>query len=56
MSDMTFLIDVRHDNGTRTMGHDWHVHQNPVTAGDCMSAGPHYNPFMVDLVMPDFFS
>ncbi|OWF38323.1 Superoxide dismutase [Cu-Zn], chloroplastic [Mizuhopecten yessoensis] len=49
-SDTGILIDLKYaSNDTLiTHGHKWHVHEKPMT-GDCNSAGPHYNPFMVDL-------
>ena len=50
MSDTYFVVDVKYLNDTVTLGHNWHVHIHPITAGDCMSAGDHYNPFMVDMV------
>lgn len=49
MSDTYFVVDVKYLNDTVTLGHNWHVHIHPITAGDCMSAGDHYNPFMVDM-------
>ncbi|XP_060076592.1 uncharacterized protein LOC132556215 isoform X2 [Ylistrum balloti] len=51
LSDTGILIDLKYaaNETLITMGHPWHVHEKPMT-GDCSSAGPHYNPFMVDLM------
>ncbi len=37
---------IRTDGTTDSSGHNWHVHESPVSSGDstCASAGPHYNP------------
>ncbi|XP_033756043.1 uncharacterized protein LOC117338803 isoform X2 [Pecten maximus] len=50
LSDTGILIDLKYksDNTLISRGHRWHVHEKPMT-GDCNSAGPHYNPFMVDM-------
>nr|QDX46957.1 superoxide dismutase [Azumapecten farreri] len=50
LSDTGILIDLKYaaDDNLITRGHKWHVHEKPMT-GDCDSAGPHYNPFMVDM-------
>ncbi|XP_069140703.1 uncharacterized protein [Argopecten irradians] len=50
LSDTGILIDLKYkaDPTLVTRGHNWHVHEKPMT-GTCNSAGPHYNPFMVDL-------
>ncbi|XP_052772106.1 uncharacterized protein LOC128211398 isoform X2 [Mya arenaria] len=50
-SSTFIIVELRYQNSTVTMGHNWHVHQKHVARTDdgCMSCGPHYNPFMVDM-------
>lgn len=47
-SDTNIIVNLRYGNNTKTTGHNWHVHERPVST-DCASCGPHYNPFMVDM-------
>lgn len=49
MGNTFIIINLKYNNNTITTGHNWHVHESPVTS-DCASCGPHYNPFMVDMV------
>lgn len=49
MSDTYFVVDVKYRNDTITNGHDWHVHENPITDNNCTTAGNHYNPYMVNM-------
>lgn len=49
LSNTMIVVNLHYDNGSMTTGHNWHVHENPVTS-DCASCGPHFNPFMVDMV------
>lgn len=52
LSDTGVLVDLHNTDGQSSNGHNWHVHEKPVgndaTSG-CMSTGPHFNPFMVDV-------
>ena len=42
---------IRLTGSSNSQGHNWHVHENPtdVNGTDCSVAGPHYNPYNVDV-------
>ncbi|KAL4232370.1 hypothetical protein ACF0H5_009938 [Mactra antiquata] len=48
VSNTAIVVNLRYKNNSITTGHNWHVHERPVTS-DCASTGPHYNPFMVTM-------
>ncbi|XP_052229101.1 uncharacterized protein LOC127843264 [Dreissena polymorpha] len=50
--ELSYLNSTDHiTNKDVTADHNWHVHESRVAPGDktCMSCGPHYNPYKVDL-------
>jgi len=50
-SETSLLLNLNYNDtaASPTMGHNWHIHVNPVTGIDCLTTGGHFNPWLVDL-------
>ncbi|KAF1742941.1 hypothetical protein MXB_5494 [Myxobolus squamalis] len=61
-SDTFIVAEVSNRNGYITKDHKYHIHQYPLQkdyletdpALYCLSTGPHYNPYMVNVSQPNY--
>ena len=44
------VVSVNLTSPNSTQGHNWHVHEKPVTGTDCATAGGHYDPLGLSML------